>query len=58
MKKAMDFLLKTKTNKTYGLGLRANAYHAANKYSRKKPYLKALKADVKLLVNSTMVGSY
>jgi hypothetical protein len=58
MKKAMKYLLKTKTNKTYGLGLRANAYHAANKYSRKKPYMKALKADVKLLVNSTMIGSY
>ena len=58
MKKAMEYLLKTKTNKTYGLGLRANAYHAANKYSKKKPYFKALKADVKLLVNSTDFGSY
>jgi hypothetical protein len=58
MKKSMKYLLKTKTNKTYGLGLRANAYHAANKYSKKKPYMKALKADVRLLVNSTKNGSY
>ena len=58
MKKAMDYLLYTKTDATYDLGLRANAYLAANKYSKRKPYLKALKADVKLLVNSTKRGSY
>ncbi len=57
MAKALDFLAETETNKTYGLGLRCQAWYLANKETGGK-YMEPFKKDLKLLLTSTKQGAY
>jgi len=56
MAKALKFLATTKTTKTYGLGLRANAFLVAMRTDKK--WMQPLRKDVELLYKSTRDGSY
>ena len=57
MAKALAWLAKQKTDRTYSVALRANVWLAANKQT-KGEYLSRLRADKDILVKSTRLGSY
>ncbi len=57
MAKALAWLGKQKTTKTYSVALRANVWLAANKQT-KGDYLARLRADKDILVRSSRLGSY
>jgi len=56
MAKTLKFMATTKTTKTYGLGLRANAFLVAMRTDKK--WMQPLRKDVELLFKSTRDGSY
>ncbi len=57
MIKALDWLARGKTTKTYVLGLRSSVWHLANRKTNGK-YRNLLKKDVDTIIRSTADGSY
>jgi len=57
MERALKWLAKKDTNKTYSLGLRCNVWEIANRKTKNK-YRRLLMKDVATLVTSTANGSY
>jgi len=56
-KPVLVWLAKTKTNKTYGLGIRANVWEAANRKMR-GVFNKQIKDDVLAITRSSRTGGY
>ena len=57
MVRALVYMSKFKTTSTYALGLRANAWHVANRKTADK-YLKGLKNDAGALAKTMRAGAY
>ncbi|HDZ44275.1 MAG TPA: hypothetical protein ENH80_10080, partial [Phycisphaerae bacterium] len=57
MKAAIKYLGKTRTTKTYAVGLRANVWYSANRKTNDR-YLRALKHDAGLLSKGLINGTF
>ncbi|MCP4594543.1 MAG: DUF4159 domain-containing protein, partial [bacterium] len=57
MLKALDWMAKQKTDMTYSLGLRCNAWYLANKETQNR-YRNVLRQDVKMLLYGSHEGGY